>query len=274
MKWKGHEYFGQWYATHDPSIHDAITGPVDIFDTNGAGLGYAEAVAGEGFIRIGVGVVEKPEEPSYRGTHTYKILDTGKRTTQRNRTSIRFNQDLSGPNGYGYSYSKRITLPPGRAEMVISYNLRNTGTKPIDTTVFNHGFFQLDAEPAGPGLIWNFPWKPRATDDLSGMAEIRDFRILYIRELRDGERLLTTLLGYGDLAADHAFSVQNEKTGAGVRVTADQPIRKLNFWSRRLAYSRKLLYIFTSRRAREDLANEVQFLFDTRETLALSSVRR
>ncbi|MEJ7605866.1 MAG: hypothetical protein WKF37_06285 [Bryobacteraceae bacterium] len=83
LKWRGHEFFGQWYARHDPLIHDAITGPVDIFDTHGAGLGYAEAAAGEGFIRIGVGVVEKPEEPAYRGTQTYKILDTGKRTTQR-----------------------------------------------------------------------------------------------------------------------------------------------------------------------------------------------
>jgi hypothetical protein len=69
------------------------------------------------------------------------------------------------------------------------------------------------------------------------MAEIRDSRIAYTRELRDGERLLTLLRGYTGSAADHQFSLENLKTGAGVRVTADQPIAKLNFWSRRLAYS-------------------------------------
>src|SRR6266853_1360317 len=56
LQYKGHEYFGQWYEEHDPKIHDAITGPVEEFMTNDAGLGYAEATAGGTFIRIGVGV--------------------------------------------------------------------------------------------------------------------------------------------------------------------------------------------------------------------------
>ncbi len=31
LQFAGHEYFGRWYAKHDPNIHDAITGPVEEF---------------------------------------------------------------------------------------------------------------------------------------------------------------------------------------------------------------------------------------------------
>jgi len=43
LQYQGHEYFGQWYEQHDPKIHDAITGPVEEYRTNNAGLGYDQA---------------------------------------------------------------------------------------------------------------------------------------------------------------------------------------------------------------------------------------
>src|ERR1700684_2832700 len=53
LTFQGHEYFGQWYPKHDPKIHDAITGPVEEFLSNDAGLGYGETKAGDTFLRIG-----------------------------------------------------------------------------------------------------------------------------------------------------------------------------------------------------------------------------
>src|SRR5687767_12596314 len=61
LKAGGHEYFGQWFDRYDPKLHDAIMGPVEEFRTNDAGLGFDEAKAGGTFIRIGVGVVTKPD---------------------------------------------------------------------------------------------------------------------------------------------------------------------------------------------------------------------
>jgi hypothetical protein len=58
LKYKGNEYFGQWYANHDPVIHDAIAGPVDDFIP----AGFAEARPGETFLKIGVGVLVKPDD--------------------------------------------------------------------------------------------------------------------------------------------------------------------------------------------------------------------
>ena len=48
LRFDGHEYFGRWYEHHDPKIHDAITGPVEAFQTDDKGLGYDEAKAGIG----------------------------------------------------------------------------------------------------------------------------------------------------------------------------------------------------------------------------------
>src|SRR5215472_19296252 len=60
LQYEGHEYFGRWYEHHDPKIHDAITGPVEAFQTNDKGLGYDDAKVGGTFVRIGLGTVRKP----------------------------------------------------------------------------------------------------------------------------------------------------------------------------------------------------------------------
>ena len=43
LRYQGHDWFGQWNASYDPKLHDAIMGPVEDFRTNGAGLGFDEA---------------------------------------------------------------------------------------------------------------------------------------------------------------------------------------------------------------------------------------
>ncbi len=240
LTYQGHNYFGQWYDKHDPLVHDAITGPVNIFDNAGPATGYAEAKPGETFVRIGVGRVAKPDDQPYKELNTYKVVDAGTWRVQERKDSIQFTHELpdtAGRTGYGYIYSKTVSLAPGKPEMILSQELKNTGSKPIDTMVFNHGFFQIDKEPAGPGLVWTFPFKPTTKRDMAGIAEIRGDRIVYLREIVPGERLLAPLEGYGTSAADHRFSLENRKTGAGVRVAGDRPIAKLTFWSRRMAYS-------------------------------------
>src|SRR5439155_9070708 len=46
LEWNGHNYFGKWFEHHGPKLNDAITGPVEEFSTNNAGLGYDEAKPG------------------------------------------------------------------------------------------------------------------------------------------------------------------------------------------------------------------------------------
>ena len=75
VKYKGHEYFGYWKDTHDPLFHEDLTGPVEGYIK--PGLGYEEAEPGGKYVRIGVGVIEKPDEAEYSFRNFYKLLDHG-----------------------------------------------------------------------------------------------------------------------------------------------------------------------------------------------------
>ncbi len=123
LEYKDHQYVGKWYERHDPKIHDAITGPVEEFLSDGAGLGYQDAKPGGAFVRIGVGVVRKPEgETQYRRFATYDIIDPGKRVVRRNPDSIEFVQELRSPAGYAYTYRKTVRLTKGKPQLVLDHD--------------------------------------------------------------------------------------------------------------------------------------------------------
>src|SRR3978361_1394534 len=91
LEYKGHTFFGKWNpAPYDPKLHDAIMGPVEEFLTNNEGLGYAEAKHGGTFVKIGVGVIRKPDEPKFQQFNTYEIVDNGKWTVKKRADSVEF----------------------------------------------------------------------------------------------------------------------------------------------------------------------------------------
>ncbi|MGA3206107.1 MAG: hypothetical protein ABSF12_26735 [Bryobacteraceae bacterium] len=224
LTYSGHEYFGQWYPTHDPKIHDAITGPVEEFLSDGAGLGYADAKPGETFVRIGVGAVRKPDEKVYRRFETYEIVDPGKRTLRQGKNWIEFGHQLAAA-GYAYDYRKTIRLE--KSGFTIEHVLKNTGAKNIDTLVYNHNFFVIDHEVVGPDMAIRFAWTPKPDKPFENGGEISGQEIRYAKELATGETVAADLSGFG--AFD--FRIENRKALAGVRVTSDQPLAKLYFWS-------------------------------------------
>ena len=232
LRYAGHEYFGEWQVSDDPYLHDRITGPVEEYRTNNKGLGYDDG--GERFLRIGVGVVEKPEEDDYRWTHSYRVVDPGEWTVRRGENWIEFTQDVAEPAlGYGYRLTKRLTLTPGQPELVIDHALENTGRKTIETNVYNHNFFVLDNQPTGPDFTVTFPFEPTADRELGGYAGVRGQQIRFDRQLPEGESIFALLSGFGESRDDHAFSIENRKVRAGVRVTTDRPLARLQFWSPR-----------------------------------------
>ena len=110
LRWNNHEYFGEWFARHDPVLHDGITGPVEEFLAGDSSVGYDEAKAGETFVRIGVGAVRKPQEPAYRRFATYEIVDPGTWKVARGKDRVTFIHELRDANGYGYVYTKVLRL--------------------------------------------------------------------------------------------------------------------------------------------------------------------
>jgi hypothetical protein len=229
LTWQGHEYFGQWFEKYDPTIHDAIAGPVEEFLTGESSLGYEEARTGEPFVRIGVGAVRKPEEPRYRRFATYEIVDPGKWTVNRQGSSIEMIHELRETNGYAYAYRKTLRLSGDT--LVLEHRLRNTGSKRIATSVYNHNFFTLDRQTTSPDIVVRFPFDPRASRPLQGLAEVRGREVTFLREFEPRQSLFTEVEGFGADATSYDFRLENRKTGAGVRITGDRPISKLYFWS-------------------------------------------
>ena len=228
---EGHSYFGKWFDRYDPKLHDAITGPVEEFFTNGAGLGYDEAKPGETFVKIGVGVLRKPNEPRYSSFNAYEIVDSGKWSVKKGRDWIEFVHQLSDSAGHAYTYRKKLLLTKDKPELVLEHSLRNKGRKPIATHVYNHNFFMLDQQPSGADFVVKFPFELRATADLKGLAAVRGKELVYLQELQKGQSVFTNLEGHGSSAQDYDIRVENLKTGAGVRQIGDRPLSKVVFWS-------------------------------------------
>lgn len=236
LRYKGHQYFGQWFEKYDPKLHDAIMGPVEEFLTHDAGLGYPEAKPGGEFVRIGVGVVRKPEEHSYQRFKTYEITDPGQRRIREGPDWIEFTHELSSPSGYGYVYTKTVRLAKDGAVMTLEHRLRNTGKRAIETAVYDHNFFVIDGEPTGPESTVRLAFKARATADLKDLAEVRGSSLVYNKELEKGQSVLTELEGFGPTARDYDFRLENKKAGAGVHITGDRPLAKVVFWSIRTTF--------------------------------------
>jgi len=246
LQFQGHEYFGKWFERYDPKIHDAIMGPVEEFLTNGTGLGYGEAKPGESFVKIGVGAIRKPEEPAFRQFETYDIADNGKWTINKTASFVEFTQVLSDTRGYAYTYKKTVRLVPGKPELMLEHRLWNTGKKPISTSVYEHNFYMLDHQPAGPDYRVRFPFDVHPLADLHGVAEARGKELTFLKELPDGQSVFSAMDGFGESPRDYDIRVENRKAGIGVRQTSDRPLAKLVLWSIRTTVCPEAFIDFTA----------------------------
>jgi hypothetical protein len=254
LEYKGHSFFGQWFTHFDPAIRDvaydpgghgyaagpasAAMGPVEEFTGPGnSAPGYDEAKPGELFLKIGVGALRKIDGSTYDRFFPYPIADSGKWTVRTSKDRVEFEQAIRIASGYGYAYRKTIRLAAVSPEMVIGHSLKNTGTKPIDTSVYNHNFFVIDHQQPRPDVVVSFPFPVKASDPMTGFAEVRGREIHYTKVLENDDRATSEVTGFGTTASDNTFAVENRRTGAGVRVTGDHPLKRLVFWTIRSVVS-------------------------------------
>ncbi|NQU86257.1 MAG: hypothetical protein HQ541_10895 [Mariniphaga sp.] len=230
LEFEGHQYFGEWKTTHDPLVHEDITGPVESF---GAGLGYDEAKVGGEFMRIGIGLLEKQKDAPYVWNQTYKIFDHGEWKVNIGKDWIEFQHQLNSKAGWGYIYTKRIALMKEKPGFSIEHILENTGLKTIETDQFNHNFFVIDGDTTGPDFRVEFPFNITSADGLQDRqkaAKIEKKQLLFNKMLSRGS-VWMDLKGFGSEVTDHQFKIVNEKTGAGVQLNGDKPLHRLVFWA-------------------------------------------
>lgn len=228
LRWRGHEFFGPWFAQHDPRGHDGITGPVEEFQAGESSVGYDEAPVGGTFLRVGVGHVRKPQEAAFRRFATYDIVDPGEWAVETGAGAITFVHRLAERAGYGYEYRKTLRLR--QDTLVIEHALRNTGRKRIETMVYDHNFFTIDGHPIGPSVRVRWPLAPTPTRELGPLARLDGDTLHFTRELARGEHVFAEFTGF-DARTPYDIRLEQAASGVGVRMRADQPLTKLVFWS-------------------------------------------
>lgn len=228
LEFNGHSYFGKWFDSYNPTLHDAIMGPVEAF----APIGYDSARAGENFLVIGVGMVTKPDNQNYAFSKYYPVTNPGTWKTKKETNQVEFVQNLKSKK-YSYSYTKTVELLKGKPTMVLSHSLKNTGSTTLETNVYNHNFLVIDKQPVGKGFVMKLPFNPSGEVRTGAeFGKIQNDEIIYLKDLTKSDHLhFQVLNGFSSLAKDYDIRVENRTSGAGVRITSDQPLSRLAFWS-------------------------------------------
>ena len=64
------------------------------------------------------------------------------------------------------------------------------------------------------------------------LPKLTEIKLLFLKNLKSNESVYTAgLTGYSASSQDYDIRIENRVTGAGVRITCDQPFLKLVFWS-------------------------------------------
>jgi hypothetical protein len=231
LTYQGHNFFGKWFDKYEPTLHDAIMGPVEEFRTGTTALGYDEAKPGGLFVKIGVGLLKKIDDQKYSQFRTYPLVNSGTRVVTPERDHVTFQHDLRS-EGYSYEYRKTLRLPFHKPELVIEHSLKNTGSKVIETDVYNHDFYMIDNQPAGPSYRVAFTFPPEAKNNLKDILEIKGDSLVYKRELQPGgESLFTPISGFSDKPVDNDIIVENTTAKAGVQEIGNRPLSNIDFWT-------------------------------------------
>jgi hypothetical protein len=244
----GHKFFGEWFAKYDPMKNDSITGPVEEFRTdNGVmghyppssklttihteALGYDDAKPGETFLKPGVGLLQRTDERPYSSGALYPLVDGGTWAVKVSQRAIRFRQVVNGANGYSYIYTKVVSLDPNGMGLTLRHSLKNTGTKLIDTKVYDHDFFLFDDQPVAAGMVVRFKFPPRSVDPMTDMVKVDGNDLQFQRPANPKESINAYITGYSDRVSDYDVTVEDKTRNIGVRQTGDNPISRILFWT-------------------------------------------
>src|SRR5690606_36289540 len=92
----------------------------------------------------------------------------------------------------------------------------------------------LDEQRIGKDYTLTFPFELELVGNNRGVGDlvkVQENRFDYLRTTKPGESVQLFLEGFGPHADDYRIQIENKKTGAGVRISSDQAMSDLAFWS-------------------------------------------
>jgi hypothetical protein len=230
IEYAGHSFFSEFKTEHDPLNHDDVCGTAEEFGIT-APAGYAEAAPGEGFLKVGIGVLEKPDSGPYSFGRRHRIVQEAPWEVTKGPNRVEFRQILANTNGWGYRYAKTLELDPASPTLTIRRRLTNTGTRAIQTDHYGHNFLQIDGVPAGPDYVLTFPFEPKLGTDSQthGCMAVSGRSLIFIKEVPADKSVWLRIEGHRS-AADNRITIENRKTKAAMEIATDQPLSRLAFY--------------------------------------------
>ena len=114
----------------------------------------------------------------------------------------------------------------------MEHHLKNTGSRAIHTSVYNHNFLVLDKQPPGPGLVITVPFPIRTSEPPNKtLADVRGNQIVYTKTLTGEDVVATPIEGFGSGVNDHQIRIENSRLGVGMKIQTDRPLAKAGLWS-------------------------------------------
>jgi hypothetical protein len=244
LEFGGHHLYQPWFASTDPTVRDfvykdasiiaapnsAMTGPVEEFQTP---VGYDTAKPGENFLKIGVGILRKGDDTPYQFGKHFDLVDGGKWTVTKTKTSVTFQQVLGDSSSdYGYIYTKTIRLVGDTGSLVIEHHLKNTGKLPLKSKLYDHNFLTMDGLSVGTAYSITVPYKldPKRLPDVR-FARVDGSTAVYVADLQGQDRVQFGLEGYSADAKDYDFRIVNKAAKVQVRIVGDRPLVGASLWS-------------------------------------------
>jgi hypothetical protein len=254
LRYKGHEFITPWSEINDPEVADyeirddkIATGtnttmvgiPEEFASTTRTALGWEDAAVGGTFIKIGVGELRKSDAKPYDHFRLYEIAQGTRWKVGRRATSVTFVQAIrNSASGYGYVYTKTVSLVPGKPQLKIEHVLRNTGGKPIAGLVFDHNFTRWDNATPGPDYSMHFAFDVQPAEPIGDKPVAVTARsVTFTRALQGRESMRVLVKGFGVDAKDYDFGFENSRLRMGLRVTGDQPLTQAVIWSNRAVFA-------------------------------------
>lgn len=229
----GHHLFGPWRPEpYPPDEHDNVTGTAGEFGMGYGGMptppGFDEAAPGGEFVKIGVGVLRRPDAGPYQFWRRYEIVTAPRWTVKAGKTRATLRQQLDHAAA-GYDYTYELELEPGRAAFVTRHTLANTGARAIRQTHYSHNFIVIDRQPIGPDYEVIFPFTLENVFEAGAPVALAGPALSFREPLR--QPVFGVLRGFGDTPAANAVTVRHRPSGFAVRMTGDRPVARYHFWA-------------------------------------------
>ncbi len=205
--------------------------------------GYNEGANGDPFLKVGVGILRR-NAGAYNFSADYPVVELARTTVTWESDRAHFVQTLSG-NAKGYSCRLEEDLIVRNDRLIMSYLLRNTGTKRFTTEQYLHNFVCLSGQSVGPSVKVSFPYDFTASPDVTPWSPPGKVRSILLAAQPDVVRIANSVVYLNkitsvpkiwvykpqDYVGPDLFSV--EHTGAEQRLTieASIPAAYVGIWT-------------------------------------------